>query len=61
MSELKQNLRQIAQVLVGLSGVATILAIIGALTQTDIWLAPTQWILVAILVAVFGIYTRLEA
>lgn len=58
---MKQNLRQVAQVLVGSSGVATILAIIGALTQTDIWLAPTQWLLVSILVACFAIYTRLEA
>lgn len=58
---MKQSLKQVAQVLVGLSGVATILAIIGASTQTDIWLAPTQWLEVAILLAAFGIYLRLEA
>jgi len=45
----------------GLSGVAAILAIIGAVTQTDIWLAPTQWILVGILSGIFGIYARIEA
>lgn len=61
MIDLKQNLKQTAQVLMGLAGVATILAIIGAVTQSDIWLAPTQWILVGILAGVFGIYTKLES
>lgn len=58
---MKPNLKQTAQVLMGLSGVAAILAIIGAVTQTDIWLAPTQWILVGILSGIFGIYARIEA
>lgn len=57
---MKPNLKQVAQVLIGISGIAIILAAIGALTQSDIWLAPTQWILIAILAGVLAIYIRRE-
>jgi hypothetical protein len=43
---------KIGDLMVGLSIVAVILSIIGAF-GTDLWLASTQWVLVA---AVFGIY-----
>lgn len=39
---------------------AVILAAIGAL-GTDLWLASTQWLLVAIFLAVAGVFVLLEA
>lgn len=42
------------------SAVAVFLAIIGAL-GTDIYLASTQWMLVALVLAVWGVYLLLEA
>jgi len=40
--------------------VSTVLALIGLL-GTDIYLASTQWMLVGILLAVWGIFVLLEA
>lgn len=40
------------------SKAALILAAWGAFSQRDIWLAPTQWLLVAILLGVYAIYHR---
>lgn len=42
------------------SGVGSILAVIGAL-GSDIYLASTQWLLVAILLGVWGVFLLLEA
>lgn len=42
-----------------LSKAAVLLAVYGAATGNDIWLAPTQWMLVAILLGVWAIYTKL--
>jgi hypothetical protein len=28
---------------------------------TDIWLASTQWLLVAVVLALFGVYARMES
>lgn len=49
----------LSQVAMVLSGVCVVLAGIGAL-GTDIWLASTQWLLVAAVLAEFGIYLKLE-
>lgn len=42
---------------VGLSTIAVILSVIGAF-GTDIWLASTQWILVAGVLAIYAIYFK---
>lgn len=48
-----------ARVLMAGSVVAVILAGIGA-AGTDIWLASTQWLLIAIFLAVAGVFVLLE-
>lgn len=40
------------------SKMALVLAAYGALTQIDIWLAPTQWLLVAVILGVYALYSR---
>jgi hypothetical protein len=49
----------LSDVLVGLSLVALILAAVTVFTR-DIWLASTQWMLAAIILAVYGCYLRLR-
>lgn len=44
--------------LVIFSKLALLLAVYGAVSQNDIWLAPTQWMLVAILLVVYALYSR---
>lgn len=56
----KKDLSYASQVLVALAVVAVGLAGIGYL-GTDIWLASTQWLLVAAVLALFGIYLKLES
>lgn len=50
----------VAKILQTASYVATIFAIFGAL-GTDIYLASTQWLLVAAVLAVWGVFYLLEA
>ena len=56
----KKDLGLISQVLIGAAVISVILAGIGYL-GTDIWLASTQWLLVAAVLALFGVYSRLES
>lgn len=42
------------------AAIAVLFAGIGYL-GTDIWLASTQWLLVAAVMALFGVYTKLES
>jgi len=49
----------LSQISMVLSGLCVILAGVGAL-GSDIWLASTQWLLVAAVLAEFGIYLKLE-
>lgn len=56
----KKNLELLSKVLMLGSSVAVVLAAIGY-TGTDIWLASTQWLLVAAVLALFGVYCKLEA
>lgn len=56
----KKDMRTLSQVLIGASVISVLLAGIGYL-GTDIWLASTQWLLVAAVLALFGVYTRLES
>lgn len=56
----KKDIKTLSQVLIGGSVISIILAGIGYM-GTDIWLASTQWLLVAAVLALFGVYTRLES
>lgn len=51
--------KKMAMPLLIASKLAVVLAAFGAFTKTDIWLAPTQWLLVAILLAVWAVYDKL--
>lgn len=51
--------KMISQVLMGGSLISVLLAGIGYL-GTDIWLASTQWLLVAAVLALFGVYGRMD-
>lgn len=53
----KKDWKMASQVLMGGAVISVILAGIGYL-GTDIWLASTQWLLVAGVLAVFGLYTK---
>ncbi len=53
----KKDMKMYSQVLMGSSLVSVILAGVGYL-GTDIWLASTQWLLVAAVLALFGLYLK---
>jgi hypothetical protein len=53
----KKDLKMLSQVLMGGSVVAVLLAGVGYL-GTDIWLASTQWLLVAAVMGLFGVYLK---
>ena len=48
-----ENCKKTAPVLMVLSVMALVLAAVTSLLQVDLWLAGTQWILVAVLLAVY--------
>jgi len=54
----KRNKETLSKVLIGGAIVAILLSVVGWIGQ-DIWLASTQWLLVAAVLALFGIYLRL--
>jgi len=56
----KKDTRTLSQVLIGGAVISVLLSGIGY-TGADIWLASTQWLLVAAVLALFGVYTRLES
>lgn len=56
----KSSWRLISQVLVSASVISVLLAGIGSL-GTDLWLASTQWLIVAGVLAVLGVYAKLES
>ena len=53
----KKDMRMFSQVLMGGAVVAVALAGVGYL-GTDIWLASTQWLLVAAVLSFFGLYLK---
>ena len=55
---MKEEAKKMSEIFVVLSAFAAVFAGWGALMQKDIWLAPTQWMLVAILLAVYSIYLK---
>jgi len=56
----KKDIGLVSQVLMGGAVISILFAGIGYL-GTDIWLASTQWLLVAAVLALFGVYTRLSS
>ena len=56
----KKDIKLVSQVLMGGAIISVLLAGIGYL-GVDIWLASTQWLLVAAILALFGLYTRMES
>ncbi len=50
----------VGKVLIYASIICVILALIGAL-GTDLWLASTQWMLIALTLAVWGVFVLIEA
>lgn len=55
----KKDKKTLSTVLMGASAFAVVLSAIGYL-GTDIWLASTQWLLVAAVLALFGVYFKPE-
>jgi hypothetical protein len=56
----KRDIKLLSQVLIGAAIISVLLAGIGYL-GTDIWLASTQWLLVAAVLALFGVYAKMES
>lgn len=54
----KKDLKVASQLLMAGAVISVILSGIGYL-GADIWLASTQWLLVAAVLALFGVYTRM--
>jgi len=59
MGILKKCPKNCSSYLMTLAAAAVVLAGIGYL-GLDIWLASTQWLLVAAVLALFGVYLKLE-
>ena len=55
----KEDMERFSQVLVGGAVISIILSAIGYLGR-DIWLASTQWLLVAAVLALFAVYAKLS-
>ena len=55
----KGDIGRLSQVLMGGAVISVVLAAIGYL-GTDIWLASTQWLLVAAVLALFAVYAKLS-
>lgn len=54
----KGDIKVLSQVMIGGAVISVLLAGIGYM-GTDIWLASTQWLLVAAVLALFGVYTKM--
>lgn len=55
----KKSLGNISKYLMYLSLISVLMAALGWLGP-DIWLASTQWLLVALILSAFGIYLKLD-
>ncbi len=56
----KKDMKMVSQVLMGGALIAIALSALGYL-GTDIWLASTQWLLVAAVLALFGVYLKVSS
>jgi uncharacterized membrane protein len=55
----KKNKEMISKVLIGGAVISVMLSMAGWL-GTDIWLASTQWLLIAAVLVLFGIYLKVS-
>jgi len=55
----KEDMERLSQALMGGAVIAIVFAAIGYL-GTDLWLASTQWLLVAAVLALFGVYAKVS-
>ena len=55
----KKDIKKTSKVLMIGAIVAVVLSAIGY-TGTDIWIASTQWLLVAAVLALFGVYLKVS-
>lgn len=53
-------MKMASQLLMGGSLVAIVFSALGYL-GTDIWLASTQWLLIAAILALFGVYAKVSS
>jgi len=56
----KKDMGLTSQVLMGGAVISVLFSGIGYL-GTDIWLASTQWLLVAVVLALFGVYLKMSS
>lgn len=56
----KKDLKLLSQVLMSGAVVSVLFSGLGYM-GTDLWLASTQWLLVAVVMALFGVYLRMES
>jgi hypothetical protein len=56
---MKKSMEMISKILMLGSFLSVVLAGVGYM-GTDIWLASTQWLLVAAVLALFGVYAKLS-
>jgi hypothetical protein len=56
----KKDWGQLSQVMMAGAVISVVLAGVGYM-GTDIWLASTQWLVVAAVLALFGLYSRMNA
>ena len=56
----KKDWAQLSQVFMAGAVISVVLAAVGY-TGTDIWLASTQWMIVAGVLALFGVYSRMNS
>lgn len=56
----KSDWRQLSQVFIFGSVMSIVLAAVGYM-GTDLWLASTQWMIISAVLALFGVYSRMNA
>jgi hypothetical protein len=55
----KKNLKMYSDYLIKASLLAVVLSVVGYFGY-DLWLASTQWLLIAAVLAMFGVYLKLS-
>jgi len=53
-------MKSLGDILIGLSVIAVILAVIGAF-GVDLWLASTQWVIIAGVLGIYAIYLKIRS
>jgi len=53
-------MKSLGDILIGLSLIAVILSVVGTLGK-DLWLASTQWVLIAAVLGIYALYVKERA